>query len=397
MTGHFLFSGIQNLRLLAFALMFLAVGASSAYAADMPSAAGSPIAGINFDDRPLMLPVQRNFQMAMLTTSSEMGRTCGKMEAYGWRLGSDEQARVNQIFNNTVDRLRAQGYAVETQSSRSVSSDVTLFTADREDKRLMFLWSAGEIGLVMVLCQTSAPLLPTPRNILSAPEGHAAIMPSTLPLRETAPMVRTAAEDLRKPVQLTRTGKPAHETFSPVGTWIGSYTCSQGTTGARLQIDSVKGDQFKGVFRFYPTTKNPYVPGGKYEVFGEYDRDSQRVLINPGKWLDRPKDYYNTIMIGSFDPVNRTFSAYFQGITGCTSFEAHQSGADGAEGPAVTELKAGLSKAKAAKTTKPAKKKAKKVSKPKIETKPLAAEDGKPSSASDVPAGIDLGAPPTVQ
>ena len=49
---------------------------------------------------------------------------------------------------------------------------------------------------------------------------------------------------------------------------------------------------------------------------------SLRILLNPGKWLDRPDGYYNTIMIGSFDPVNMSFSGYFQGITGCTSFEA---------------------------------------------------------------------------
>lgn len=396
MNGHLFSFGKKSVSRLAMVLAFalISFAASSLYAADMPTAAGSPIAGINFDDKPLMLPVQRNFQMAMLTTSSELGRTCGKMEVYGWRLGNDEQPRVNQIFNNTVDRLRAQGYAVETRTSRSVSSDVTLFTADREDKRLMFLWSAGEIGLVMVLCETSAPLAPTPRNILATPDTQAV---TPMPMRESIQPVRTAAEDVRKPVQLTRTGKPAHESFSPLGTWVGSYTCAQGTTGATLVIDSLKGDQFKGAFRFYPTVKNPYVPSGKYEVFGEYDRDSQRVLVNPGKWINRPKDYYNTIMIGSFDPVNRTFSAYFQGITGCTSFEAHLGAAAAGEGPSSAELKAGLPKlsapdaVKPAKAKKPAKKTAKKA---KIETAPLTPEAPKRNSALDVPAGIDLAVPP---
>lgn len=391
MNGLSLPFGLRGACRTAF-LLALIVTALPARAADMPTAAGSPIAGINFDDRPLLLPVQRNFQMAMLTTSTELGRTCGKMEAYGWRLGNDEQARVNQIFNNTVDRLRAQGYTVETQTSRSISSDVTLFTADRDDKRLMFLWSAGEIGLVMVLCQTSAPLAPTPRNILAAPDTA-----TTMPLREPAPQpVRTAAADLRKPIPLTRTGKPAHESFSPLGSWVGSYTCVQGSTGATLQIDSLKGDQFKGTFRFYPTTKNPEVPAGKYEVFGEYDRDSQRILINPGKWINRPHDYYNTIMIGSFDPVNRTFSAYFQGITGCTSFEAHQGGTAVSEGPTTTELKAGLPKLKMPEVQKaPSSKKAKKAKKTTAKTSSVPAQtEPKRNSALEAPAGIDLGAPP---
>ena len=118
-----------------------------AQAADLPVAAGSPIAGIAFDDRPLMLPVQRNFQMAMLTAGSELGRTCGTMEAYGWRMEQGEQARVNQIFDNTVDRMRAQGFAVEAKAPTSVSRDITMFTADRPDKHMLFMWSAGEIGL----------------------------------------------------------------------------------------------------------------------------------------------------------------------------------------------------------------------------------------------------------
>ncbi len=101
---------------LAIMLLGLSCVASMAQAADLPVAAGSPIAGIAFDDRPLMLPVQRNFQMAMLTAGSELGRTCGTMEAYGWRLDQSEQGRVNQIFNNTVDRMRAQGFVVETKS-----------------------------------------------------------------------------------------------------------------------------------------------------------------------------------------------------------------------------------------------------------------------------------------
>src|ERR1700722_19140903 len=131
---------------------------ASAMANDLPLAAGSPMAGFAFDDRPLLLPVQRNFQMAMLTAGSELGRSCGKMEAYGWRMSASEQQRVNQIFNNTVDRMRGLGYSIEAQAPSSVSKDITMFTADRPDKHFLVMWSAGEIGLVMTLCETNAPL-----------------------------------------------------------------------------------------------------------------------------------------------------------------------------------------------------------------------------------------------
>jgi len=127
-------------------------------AADLPLAAGSPLVGFAFDDRPLLLPVQRNFQMAMLTASSQIGRSCGQMESYGWRMSQTEQRRVNLIFSNTVERLRTLGYSVEAQAPSSISKDITLFTADKASKHFLFMWSAGEIGLVMVLCESSPPL-----------------------------------------------------------------------------------------------------------------------------------------------------------------------------------------------------------------------------------------------
>jgi hypothetical protein len=294
---------------LAFGMVF---SAAMAHAADLPLAAGSPLVGFTFDDRPLLLPVQQNFQMAMLTASSELGRSCGKMEAYGWRMKQSEQQRVDQIFNNTVDRMRGIGYEVESQSPTSISHDITIFTADRADKHFIFMWSAGEIGLVMVLCESTAPI------------GSTAHVGVHLPSVEVLPPERdVVASEISTPVQ-DKTHQEAASKFSPIGEWVGSYICAQGYTGGTLDIRHLNGENFDGEFRFYPTAKNPLVPKGGYTVYGQYDRESQRILINPGKWISRPQSYYNTIMVGSFDPVLHTFSAYFQGITGCTSFEAKE-------------------------------------------------------------------------
>ncbi len=359
------------------------LGTATAQAADLPLAAGSPTAGIAFDDRPLLLPVQRNFQMAMLTASSELGRSCGHMEAYGWRMEHNEQARVNQIFNNTVDRMRAQGFAVEAKAPTSVSHDITMFTADRPDKNLVFMWSAGEIGLVMVLCETSPPLTGRAGEIR---QQAAALPPQVFP----EPMAR-GSESLPP--------KPDHRDFSPVGDWVGSYTCLQGTTGATLRISKVHGAAFEGQFRFYPTPKNPYVPAGRYAVSGEYDRENSRILINPGKWLQRPANYTNTIIIGSFNPVNRTFSGYFQGIMGCTSFEARYS-VDSAEiGNDMPELKKAAHKkpVKAKKTTKRAKVSAAKPVEPVKAEAPAvpvpAAAVVAPAAANPDVSGIAVGQP----
>lgn len=405
MYGHVM--TMKNI-LKGFSLWLLAIGClvslavPMARAVDLPTAAGSPIAGITFDDRPLILPVQRNFQMAMLTASSELGRSCGRMEAYGWRLSGEEQQRVNQLFNNTVDRMRAQGFMVESKAASSVSRDVTLFTADRQDKHLIFLWSAGEIGLVMVLCETSAPLSPIPENILkNAEASQPAAFPSHRPMaqsvrsRSVAPSRSSImGESQRPPVQLTRAGRPIHGDFSPVGSWIGDYTCAQGTTGATFLIEKLKGDQFEGVFSFYPTAKNPYVPKGKYRVFGEYDSDSQRILINPGKWIDRPENYYSTIMIGSFDPIAGTFSGFFQGINGCTSFEAKFDKASAA--PSVPEEKVDGKKDQKKKTKATKKKKVAKTKSVVPQTKPVVQPTAPASDQSlsiDPLSDISVGAP----
>ena len=301
-------SQFMKLLFVAILLAGTALVSPGALANDLPLAAASPAAGFAFDDQPLLLPVQRNFQMAMLTASSELGRSCGKMEAYGWRMNQSEQQRVNQIFNNTVDRLRGLGYVVETQAPTSVSRDITMFTADRSDKHFIFMWSAGELGLVMVLCQSSPSMTGRVGDHMSSVQ----VFPQTQDVVQST--LAAPPQDKMRSFSAAK--------FSPVGDWVGSYTCEQGFTGGTLQITKLTGEDFQGIFRFYPTPKNPYVPTGRYTVYGQYDHDSHRILINPGKWLERPKDFYNTIMVGSFDPVSRTFSAYFQGIMGCTSFEA---------------------------------------------------------------------------
>ena len=279
-----------------------------AQAADLPLAAASPLTGVAFDDRPLLLPVQRNFQMAMLTAGSELGRSCGKMEAYGWRMGQTEQGRVNQIFNNTVDRLRLMGYSITPQTLSSVSKDITLFTADGSNRHFIFLWSAGELGLVLNICETTAPT--------AAANRAGSLVPSVQVF--PVPM-----ESMPK-----SNGRYDAGSFTPIGEWVGGYTCAQGYTGGTLIIDKLRGRDFEGVFKFYATPKNPTEPAGSYTVYGQYDKDSKRILINPGKWIKRPRNFYNTVIVGSFDPVHDGFSAYFQGISGCTSFEATRADTD---------------------------------------------------------------------
>ncbi|MCL2473669.1 MAG: hypothetical protein FWF23_02020 [Alphaproteobacteria bacterium] len=266
----------------------------------------SHLTGLVFEDRPLLLPLERNFQMAMLAASSELGRSCGKIEAYAWPLEPSEQDRVNSIFKSTVERLKLMGYMVEAKSLKSAASDISVFTADMGNKYFVFLWSAGEYGLVMNLCQTSAPIAVAAEAQLKQQPAPALALPDP---KEEA-LRRQAEADII-------------ETFSPVGQWSGNYACgSEGYTGATLQVDSLKGKDFKGVFRFYATEKNPSAAEGSFEVSGQFDKETGLILINPGKWIKQPKGYSNTVMVGRFDPLKDTLGVYFEGVTGCTSFEA---------------------------------------------------------------------------
>ena len=379
-----LFPNWKHALTAAFLVFGIALFAFTAQAANLPLATDSKVAGINFGDKPFLLPVQRNFQMAMLVASSELGRSCGKMEAFGWQMDAKEQARVNQIFNDTVDSMRSQGYVVEAKAPASVARDVTLFTADRTDKHVLFMWSAGEVGLVLVACETSAPL-PATRT--------------AVPTEASAPVATGPFVEANK-APPSAASKTASKNFSPVGSWIGTYTCAQGTTGGTLRITREHGGQVDGVFRFYPTVKNPYVPSGSYQVFGDYDADSQRILLNPGKWLQKPENYAATILIGSFDPLTKTFSAYFQGVNGCTSFEASYNPTAGSDEdvPAPVKKKP-VKKAKKAKIAKDAKPKesAKDTQNSKAEALPPASPSSAsapPESPSSAPAAAPLAPTP---
>jgi hypothetical protein len=176
--------------------------------------------------------------------------------------------------------------------------------------------------------------------------------------------------------------KETYAHFSPLGKWVGSYSCAQGYTGGTLDIDSLSGKNFKGVFKFYPTPKNPHVPNGSYHVYGQYDHTSHRILINPGKWIKKPPNFANTIIVGGFDPATHSFSGYFQGIVGCTSFEAKLSGP--AHELAKPRKKAKKKAAKPASTMPTA-------TAPVTEPAPAAA----PSSMGGPPSpGIPVGGPP---
>lgn len=117
----------------------------------------SEIAGVTFDDQPLRMNASEAFRRSLDTVSFELGRPCKDQEYYGWPMQQSEQDRVNRIFEETNAKFKLRGFSVTPRAPRSVGRDVSAFTADRLDKRILGLWSAGDVGLLLLMCNAETP------------------------------------------------------------------------------------------------------------------------------------------------------------------------------------------------------------------------------------------------
>jgi hypothetical protein len=86
-----------------------------------------------------------------------------------------------------------------------------------------------------------------------------------------------------------------------VGTWVGSYTCSQGDTGLRLVIRA-RGAALTATFSFYALPRNPGVPSGEYTMTGT--DSATRVILRPGHWIKQPFGY-EMVGLTSGPPAHR--------------------------------------------------------------------------------------------
>jgi hypothetical protein len=128
--------------------------ATPAGAIELPVASKSALADIAFPDRPVILPQEAGFATSIIAVGNELARPCQATESFGWKLASSEQDRLNSIFTGVFEGLRASGYSVREQSPASVSGGISVFTADKANTHVNMLWSAGDQGLVLVMCRT---------------------------------------------------------------------------------------------------------------------------------------------------------------------------------------------------------------------------------------------------
>jgi hypothetical protein len=116
----------------------------------------SELSGVTFSDQPLLMAESEAFRRSLDTVGFELGMPCreGVREYLGWPLQQTEQERVNRIFEETNDKFKVRGYTLLPRSPRSVGADVSVFTIARPEKQVLGIWSAGDTGLLLLLCET---------------------------------------------------------------------------------------------------------------------------------------------------------------------------------------------------------------------------------------------------
>lgn len=107
-----------------------------------------------------------------------------------------------------------------------------------------------------------------------------------------------------------------------VAVYEGHYTCPQGLTRLTLKL----GRRQPGVpdavsFEFGPTTGNPDVPVGEFNLHGTLDPDGGSLLLDPLAWVDQPSGYVMVGLSGRSTDGGETFSGdVVSDYPGCTTF-----------------------------------------------------------------------------
>jgi hypothetical protein len=73
------------------------------------------------------------------------------------------------------------------------------------------------------------------------------------------------------------------------GSWQGTYVCSQGITGLRLDVQASSGGALRATFNFYPVPANSSVPSGSYAMTGFVDPAG--VFLYQDHWISQPSGW----------------------------------------------------------------------------------------------------------
>ncbi|MEU3275467.1 hypothetical protein ABZ639_31840 [Saccharomonospora sp. NPDC006951] len=113
-----------------------------------------------------------------------------------------------------------------------------------------------------------------------------ATSPTSSPGSPTSPTPSTS------PTSPTSQTSPQADEIDPaalVGTWKGTYVCSQGETGLELKVSAPEGDTVAAVFTFSPVEGGAAAESGSFSMIGRNTPNG--FVFQQDKWIDQPGNY----------------------------------------------------------------------------------------------------------
>lgn len=110
---------------------------------------------------------------------------------------------------------------------------------------------------------------------------------------------------------------------SPVGTWVGTYSCAQGETGLRLSITAGSSSGLDATFAFYPLPDNPGAASGRFTMHGR--STSEGLLLVHDQWVEQPDGYTMVDLVS--DPGSSSATVLRGRVrgSGCDTFRLRRS------------------------------------------------------------------------
>ncbi|ASR34187.1 hypothetical protein BAY61_03345 [Prauserella marina] len=118
----------------------------------------------------------------------------------------------------------------------------------------------------------------------------------------------------------TSPGAAEIDLASLVGTWKGSYFCSQGETGLELEVSPPEGDTVSAVFTFSPVEGGPAAESGSFSMIGR--NTPSGFVFQQDEWIDQPGNYV-MVDLGIASVSGDTMEGRVAGA-GCSDFSLNR-------------------------------------------------------------------------
>jgi Caspase domain len=125
-------------------------------------------------------------------------------------------------------------------------------------------------------------------------EAKIAASPSSDDERPTAPAIASGLSAKKVPEPKQVAFAPAivaprpFESSDLAGRWEGRYRCQDDMVGMALEVAPPRGNRVEARFQFFPTEGSPSFPSGSFHIAGVFERETRRLRLEAGDWIERP-------------------------------------------------------------------------------------------------------------